>query len=108
MTADQFWEEDPWLAAAYRRANDLKNQHKSEEMWMQGLYVYNAFSVALGNVLKKKGTAPLKYLEEPIRVIPLTEAEKEAKAEEARKKTIAYFDRMAKQFERREQDEHRD
>lgn len=77
-------------------------------MWMQGLYVCNAVGVVVGNALKKKGTAPLKYLEEPIRVIPLTEAEKEAKAEKERKKTIAYFDQMAKQFERREQDEHRD
>lgn len=103
MTADQFWEGDPWLAAAYRRANELSAQKKSEEMWLQGLYIHNAVGVVVGNALKKKGAAPLKYLEEPIRMIPLTEQEKAAKAEEERKKTIAYFDRMEKQFERRGQ-----
>lgn len=100
MTAAQFWDGDPWLVAAYRRANELTAQKKSEEMWLQGLYIHNAVGTVVENALKKKGAAPLKYLEEPIRVIPLTEAEKEAKAEDERKKTIAYFDRMAKLWEK--------
>lgn len=100
MTAAQFWAQDPWLTAAYRRANDLTSQRKSEELWLQGLYTHNAIGVVVGNALKKKGAAPLKYIEEPIRVIPLTAEEKEAKAERERQKTIAYFDRMAKQWEK--------
>lgn len=95
MTADQFWEQDPWLAASYREADQLRNQRKSEEMWMQGLYIYNAFAVVVGNALAKKGRKPLKYLDEPIQVIPLTEEEKAAKVEEERQKTIAFFNRMA-------------
>lgn len=95
MSADEFWKGDPWLAAAYRKASTLRAQRKSEEMWLQGLYIHNAIGTVVGNALKKKGAAPLKYLEEPIRVIPLTEEEKEAKAEEERKKTIAYFNRLA-------------
>lgn len=99
MTADQFWDGDPWLAAAYREADALKKQRKSEEMWLQGLYIHNAVGVVVGNALAKKGQQPLKYLEEPIRVIPLTEEEKRAKAEAEREKTIAYFNRMAKRWE---------
>ena len=81
MPADQFWEGDPWLAAAYREADALRNQRRSEEMWMQGLYIYNAVDTVIGNALFGKS---LKYLEEPIRLRPLTEEEQAAKAEEER------------------------
>lgn len=103
MTAAQFWEDDPWLTAAYRRASELTSQRRSEEMWLQGLYIHNAVGTVVGNALSKKGAPPKKYIEEPIRVIPMTEAEKEAKAEEERKKVIAYFDRMAKQWDSKSQ-----
>ena len=98
MTATQFWDEDPWLAAAYRKANALRGQRKSEEMWLQGLYNHIAFSTVVRNALSKKGTRPARYLEEPIRLIPLTEAEKEAKAEKEREKTIAFFNQLAKKW----------
>lgn len=101
MTADQFWNDDPWLAAAYREADKLCRQRKSEEMWLQGLYIHNAVGVVVGNALKKKGAPSLKYLTEPFRVVPLTEEEKAAKAEEERQKTIAYFDKLAKQWKQR-------
>lgn len=100
MSAEQFWEQDPWLAAAYRQANELRNQQKSEEMWLQGLYIHNAVAVVVGNALAKKGKA-LKYMEEPIRLIPLTEAEKRAKADAERKKAVAYFSRMANQRDKK-------
>ena len=48
MTAGQFWDEDPWLAEAYREAAEYQAQRKSWEMWLQGVYVCNAVSTALG------------------------------------------------------------
>lgn len=99
MTAAEFWNDDPWLAAAYRKADEFRRQKCSEEMWLQGLYIYNAFNVVIGNALRKKGTPAEKYLEEPIRVTPLSEQEKEEKAEKERRKTIEYFNRLAKKFE---------
>ncbi len=98
MTAGQFWEEDPWLAAAYRQANLLNSQRRSEEMWLQGLYNYNAFAAIVGNALGRKGHKPLRYMEEPIRLTPMTEAEREARAEQERQRTIAYFNKLAKQW----------
>ena len=96
MTADQFWDDDPWLAAAYRKANEIRTQRLSEEMWLQGLYNYHAFAVAVSNVMRSKGTKPQKYLEEPLRLIPLTEEEKNEKAEKERKRLIEYLNRMKK------------
>lgn len=97
MSAEQFWEQDPWLVKAYRDANKLSIQRKSEEMWLQGLYIHNAVGVVAYNALRKKGAKPQKYLEEPIRMSPLSEEEKAAKSEEERKKAIAFFNRLEKQ-----------
>ena len=55
MTAGQFWDEDPWLAEAYREAAEYQAQRKSWEMWLQGVYFFNAVSTALGNAFRKKG-----------------------------------------------------
>lgn len=104
MSADQFWLDDPWLAKAYREMNDLNRQRRSEEMWLQGLYVFNAISTALSNLhFDGKHHKPNKYMEEPIRVTPLTEYEKEAKAEAERRKAIAYFDDLAKRWAKKQQ-----
>ena len=103
MSYEQFWEQDPWLVAAYRRANELTRQRKSEEMWVQGLYDFHAFSTALSNLnFGKTKKKPNKYMEEPIRVIPYTEEEQQAKAEVERQKAIDYFNRLAKKWEKKQ------
>lgn len=101
MQANQYWKDDPWLVEAYREAEKLRNQRRSNDAWLQGLYNFNALSVVIGNALRKKGEKPEQYMAEPIRLLPLTEEEKAAKAEEERQKTIAYFNRMAKQWEKK-------
>lgn len=101
MSCDEYWNGDPALAKYYREAYNLERQRKSEEMWLQGLYIYDAVSVALKNALSKKGTRPQKYMEEPLRITPLTPEEKEIKAEKERQKTIEYFNKMAKKWNAR-------
>lgn len=100
MTVEQFWEDDPWLVKAFLRANDYIRQRNSNEMHLQGYYNFIAYSTALSNFhIDGKRHKPISYIDEPYRVTPLSEEEKAAKAEEERKKTIAYFDRLAKRFE---------
>ena len=99
MTAAEFWDGDPYLAAAYHRANQMSIQRKSEEMWLQGMYIYNAVGVVVGNALKKKGSKRLEYLKEPVRLIPLTEEEKEEKAKAERQKVIDYFNNLQRKQE---------
>ena len=99
MTPEQFWDGDVWLAQDFYRANRLSIQRRSEEMWLQGLYIFDAVSVALSNVLRKKGAKPGKYLEEPIRLTPLTEEEKAAKAQEEREKLMAYLNGFKKTWD---------
>lgn len=76
MTYDQFWDGSPYLAITFRKAYKLRRQIGNEQAWLQGLYVYNAFEVCLGNAFSKKGSKRLKYIEQPIDIFPPTEAEK--------------------------------
>lgn len=58
------------MVIAYVKANRLRIQQRNEEMWLQGLYVYNAFGTVMSNAFKDKGGTPSKYLEKPIEIFP--------------------------------------
>lgn len=64
------------------------------EMYISGRYMFDAVSISLANVLRKKGMQPINWIDEPYRLIPLTEEEERAKAEEEREKAIAFFNSM--------------
>lgn len=98
MTYDQYWNGDVDIARAYYEADKRARQRKSEEMWLMGVYAYNAVATAVGNALRKKGTKPQNYMESAIRVIPYTAEEREAIALKERQKTIEYFNRMAQMW----------
>ena len=86
MTYKQYWYGDPRMVKHFREAYKLKLKERNEEMWRQGLYFLDALNVALRNNINLSGKAikPLQYMSEPIRLFPLTEEEKEAKAEKER------------------------
>ena len=99
MTAGQIWDEDPRLADAYREAAEYHAQCNFWDMWLQGVFFFISVSTALGNAFRKKGAKPVNYMEQPIRILPLSEEEKEAKAEQERQKTIAFLNRFTKKWE---------
>ena len=96
MTYSQFWDEPPYLAVAFRRAYRLKRELDNENAWLQGIYFYDAVAVALQNAFTKRGAKKEKYLERPIDIFPLTEAEKARREDEERKKMQAAMEAMAK------------
>ena len=68
MTYQQFWEEEPPLAADYREAHKIMQKRQNLNAWMQGFYVYNAIG-AFAEILPafpKKGAKIQPYMEEPI------------------------------------------
>lgn len=107
MSHDQYWDDNPWLTEIFRKAHNLRIESRNQELWLQGLYIHNAFGVVMSNFGRglsgKKGSNKTdKYIESPIRITPLTDAEKKQKEKEERKKIIAHFTKLQKQFERRE------
>lgn len=66
MTERQYWDGDCDLVKAYREAERLRRERANEEMWLQGMYIYDAIG-RLSPILRafsKKGTKPQPYVEE--------------------------------------------
>ncbi|MBO7273708.1 MAG: hypothetical protein J6V22_02515 [Clostridia bacterium] len=87
MSYDEFWNQDVCLVKTYRKTYELLERRRNQELWLQGLYFYEALCDAspLYRFTMKKGTIkPEPYLKEPL---PITEAEvREREEREARKK----------------------
>lgn len=71
---DQFWYGDVWLAKVYRDAEELRKRRANTEAWRNGFYMASALSSTVGNMFRKKGSSPIKYMDRPI---PLTQKEKD-------------------------------
>lgn len=85
MTVDQFWNDDPMLTKYYRKADGLKIDRKNQELWLQGLYVYEALCdvAPLLHAMAKKSTKALPYPEKPY---SLTERQRKLEQEEQERK----------------------
>ncbi len=96
MTTEEFWEKDPFLVRDYRKALRLRNDMKNQELWLQGLYIYNAFGAVLAASFSKTGSNA-KYLEEPIDLHP--EETLERRKEQARRKIVAQLNAWKKAWD---------
>lgn len=73
MSYNEFWRDDPKLAKVYREAQELREKRANVEAWRNGFYMSSALASTVGNMFRKKGMAPIKYMKRPL---PLTEKEK--------------------------------
>lgn len=97
MTYDQYWNEDCCLVKYYREAFKLQRDRNNEQLWLQGMYIYEAFCDVspILNAFAKKGTKPLPYPTQPY-AITKEEAERrrvekeKAEYEKMKAKTAAF------------------
>ena len=81
MTYDQYWNSDPTLVKYYRKADELRKERVNEELWLQGMYIYEALcdvSPVL-HAYAKKGTKPQPYSKKPYSI---TESQRKQDEEE--------------------------
>lgn len=108
MSYHDFWHGDVSMVEAYRKANELREKRRNQELWLQGMYFYEALCDAspLFRFSMKKGVVkPEPYAKEPY---PITAAEvREREEREAREKELrfkaefaAFAERMRKQMPR--------
>lgn len=66
MTESQYWDSDPTLAADYRKADEIRWDRRNHELWLQGMYVYEAICCCIP-VLRafSKERKPGQYPSEP-------------------------------------------
>ena len=67
MTPEQYWDGDPALAKHYRKADEIRRKRRNEELWLQGMYIYEALCdvAPVFHAFAKKGTKPNPYSEHP-------------------------------------------
>ena len=80
MTYEQFWNGEVEMAAAYRKADQIRRRRINEELWLEGIYMADALSVTVGNMFSKG--AKHQYPSEPL---PITEAEQQERREREQK-----------------------
>ena len=84
MSYDEFYNKDCQLVKAYLKAYEMKQKQNNTNMWMQGMYVYDAILRAspIFHPFAKAGTEPIPYMEEPY---ALSEEEQKAREEKKQK-----------------------
>lgn len=67
MTPEQYWDDDPALAKYYRKADELQRNRRNQELWLQGMYIYEALCdvAPIFHAFAKRGTKPLPYSDHP-------------------------------------------
>ena len=80
MTYEQFWNDDVELVKHYRQTEEIRNERRNQELWLQGMYFYEAVCDVspILHAFAKKGTKPHPYSDRPY---SLNEKQRE-KAEE--------------------------
>lgn len=87
MTPEQFWDGDCRLTESYRRADELKQRRRNQDLWLQGMYFYEALCDVspILQAFAKKGTKPTPYSPEPYAV-----TEKQVKEKKERQERLRY------------------
>jgi len=66
MSIDQFYNQDVTLATVYRKAYDIKNERDNNQLWLQGMYIYDAISTSIYNAFcRKAGQQAASYISKP-------------------------------------------
>jgi hypothetical protein len=106
MTPEQFWDGDPLLAKHYRQADQIKRKRKNQELWLQGMYIYEALCdvAPILQAFAKKGTKATPYPDHPYALTTKErEAERKLQEERDREKARQYMEaqmaRLNKRFE---------
>ena len=82
MSGSEYWDGEPKLAIAYKKAHEINLKRKNEELWMQGLYIKHALLSTVGNMFKGKNQEAFEYPEEPF---PITQHDAELRREREEK-----------------------
>ena len=100
MTPEQYWDGDCTLTKYYRKAEEIRNEKRNQELWLQGMYIYEALCDVspIMNGFAKKGTKPHPYSDRPYSITREDrEEERKLKEQKDRAKAKHYMlGKMAK------------
>ena len=99
VSYDEFWHGDYTKLKYYREAYKLKQEMQNHESWLQGMYFYDAVSIALHNAFLDKGKQPKSYPDKPYKIFEPSEEEKEREKQETVRKFREQLIALGKKFE---------
>ena len=86
MSYGQFWDDEPKLCIAYRKADEIRRRRMNEELWLNGIYTAEALASTVGNMFNK-GTKHY-YPNEPKPITRDEVLERRERAEKAKMEKI--------------------
>ena len=95
MTPEQYWDGDALLTKYYRQADELKRNRRNQELWLQGMYIYEALCdvAPIFHAFAKRGTKPSPYPDHPYSITNKErEDEKKLREERDREKARRYME----------------
>ena len=106
MSYDEFWHGDLYLTKFYRESYLIQVKQKDEELWMQGMYIYEALCKVspILHAFSKKGTKPLPFSEKPyLSNSPAVKTQEEKEQEEKNAQLIArlHFENWAREMKKK-------
>ena len=104
MTPEQYWDGDPALAKHYRKAEEIRRKRRNEELWLQGMYIYEALCdvAPVLHSFAKKGTKPRPYADHPYAItVNDREAERKLQEKRDREKAQQYMEAKMADINRR-------
>ena len=104
MTPEQFWDGDPLLAKYYRQADELKQKRKNQDLWLQGMYIYEALCdvAPIFHAFAKRGTKPVPYPDHPYSLTTKErEDEKKLIEQREREKAKRYMEAKMEELNKR-------
>lgn len=106
MSYDEFWHGDLYLTKFYRESYLIQVKQKDEELWMQGMYIYEALCKVspILHAFSKKGTKPLPFSEKPyLSNSPTIKTQEEKEQEEKNAQLIArlHFENWAREMKKK-------
>lgn len=98
---DVFWNGDYCSFKYYAEVYKLDVERRNQELWMQGMYNYEAFATVMSRTMDKRSKA--KYPDKPYRITEMSEDEKEAE----KKRMVDDFRRKLNAINQRLEVKHR-
>ena len=104
MTPEQYWDGDSMLAKYYRKADEIRRKRRNEELWLQGMYIYEALcdvSPVL-HAFAKRGSKPVPYPDHPYALtVNDRKEEKKLKERQERDKARRYMEAKMAEINKR-------
>lgn len=104
MTEEQFWRSNPRIIKVYEESwKEEQNRLNHLAHFFVGNYVLSAMVTAVSGVMQPmltKSHSKSKYIEEPVRLFPMTEEEREYEKEKATKQFIEWANALEEQVKK--------